>query len=226
MFSIFDLTDSSCYAGFSNKHEDNLMLTDRKTFFATIRASTFGGKLKASQVTGIEALLDAFLKKFPKKPDTRWLAYMLATVFHETGGLMQPVRETFAKNDAEARLKLHKRAYVKADPCTGHSYYGRGLVQITWKSNYEMAGKKLKLDLVGDPDLTLRPDVAVKITVEGMVDGWFTGKPLSKYFNESKTDPTNARRVINGLDRASDIAVYYHSFYDALVKGGMARFPG
>lgn len=201
------------------------MLTDRKSFFDAARKNPFGGKLKAAQVSGIEGLLDAYLKQTGKAADTRHLAYMLATVFHETGGLMQPVRETFAKTDADARAKLSKRAYVKPDPVTGHSYYGRGLVQITWRTNYENAGKKLGLPLVTDPDMTLRPDVAVKITVLGMIEGWFTGKPLSRYFNDGLTDPKNARRVINGLDRAEDIAVYYHSFYDALVKGGMARYP-
>lgn len=38
--------------------------------------------------------------------DKRWLAYMLATAFHETGSRMQPVRETFASSDAQAITNL------------------------------------------------------------------------------------------------------------------------
>jgi hypothetical protein len=42
-------------------------------------------------------------------------------------------------------------------------YYGRGFIQLTHLSNYQSASKKFGVDLVGNPDLALKPDLAAKI---------------------------------------------------------------
>ena len=49
-----------------------------------------------------------------------------------------------------------------------------------------------------------------------MVEGWFTGKKLSDYFNE-KTDYINARKIVNGLDKADIIAGYAKVLYSAFL---------
>jgi putative chitinase len=49
-----------------------------------------------------------------------------------------------------------------------------------------------------------------------MIYGWFTGVGLPKYFNSTTEDPINARRIVNGTDRASTIAGYYWKFKKAL----------
>lgn len=63
---------------------------NRAHFYAPVRSSLFGGLLSQSQVSGMEAVLDEAGKTFT---DPRWLAYMLATAFHETGQTMQPIHE-------------------------------------------------------------------------------------------------------------------------------------
>jgi len=95
-------------------------------------------------------------------------------------------------------------------------YYGRGHVQLTWFENYQAMGKALGIDLLNNPDLMLTMDVSVKATFLGMTKGMFTGKSLSDYFTDSKTDPLNARKIINGLDAAQKIRGYYDLFYGAL----------
>lgn len=194
------------------------MAFDPKPFFDSIRKSLFGGRLGALQVRGINAILDGWTKRFPDLGDIRQLAYVLATAYHETGTRMYALREGFALTDAGARSAVAKAGYkyAKPDPQTGHVYYGRGLVQITWRENYETMGRKLGLGLVHDPDLALSPPVAVEILISGMIDGDFTRKRLADYFNAKKDDPRNARRIINGMDRASDIAVHHRAFLDAL----------
>ena len=52
--------------------------------------------------------------------DTRWLAYMLATTFHETAYQMWPIEE-YGKGSG--------RYYGTPDPETGETDYGRGFVQ-------------------------------------------------------------------------------------------------
>jgi putative chitinase len=48
-----------------------------------------------------------------------------------------------------------------------------------------------------------------------MLQGKYTGKKLGDYFNDTKTDPLNARRIINGMDKADAIRVYYNKFSSA-----------
>jgi putative chitinase len=50
----------------------------------------------------------------------------------------------------------------------------------------------------------------------GMTKGLFTSKSLGNYFNKTTDDWVNARRIINGLDKAQEIAVYGHNFYSAI----------
>ena len=69
---------------------------------------------------------------------------------------------------------------------------------------------------ISDPDLALRPDLAAGILFAGMAQGWFTGKKLADYFNDRVSDPVNARRIVNALDRAATIAGYHRAFLAAL----------
>jgi putative chitinase len=49
----------------------------------------------------------------------------------------------------------------------------------------------------------------------GMRDGDFTSKRLSTYFTATVDDPVNARRIINGTDRAETVAGYHRKFLEA-----------
>lgn len=130
-------------------------------------------------------------------------AYVLATTWHESGHTMLPVRE----RGGETYLKA--KAYWP--------YVGMGFVQLTWKRNYEFAGKKLGVDFVGNPRLLLDPEHAGDILVQGMTAGWFTGRKLADYITLQKSNFVGARRIINGTDRAGLIANYAMQ-YDADLK--------
>lgn len=193
---------------------------DRDTFFTYIRRSPFGNRLSQQQVDGIEAILNHWETQLAHK-DVRFLAYVFATVFHETGGLMVPVREGFAKTDAGARKVVANRKYGVPDPQTGHVYYGRGHVQLTWADNYKRMGDLLGIELYRNPDKALEPAVSIAILFEGMLlgassRGDFTGKALEHYFNATTDDPEGARRIINGTDKAKLIASYHVAFLDSL----------
>lgn len=199
---------------------------DKKIFYDQVRV--FAGSLTQSQVTGFENILDFWIHS--EYFDGRWLAYILATVWHETGKTMQPVRECFASNNSAAvacvtnmfNKGIIKRNYAVPHP-NGHSYYGRGYVQLTHSYNYQKVGEMLGIgnQLVNQPDLAMLPPIAVKILVVGMAKGIFTGRKLERYFNNTMEDWFNARRIINGTDKAQQIAEYGQKFYEALKASKM-----
>lgn len=195
---------------------------DRPRFYTTIQ-SAFGKKPKPQQVQGFEAIFDAW-DAVPAYDLLDWLAYILATAWHETGTRMQPVREGFATTDAAAFAavsnycaKHGKENYARRHG-NGKSYYGRGYVQLTHGINYMRAGKELGLGsgLYDDPDLVMDPAIGARIIVEGMVEGWFTKYSLDDFFSKGVSEWYNARRIINRLDKADDIAKYGRDFHTCL----------
>jgi len=123
-------------------------------------------------------------------------AYLVATVEWETGGTFQPVKEAFDLSEDWRRRNLRY-----------YPFYGRGYVQITWEENYRLFGDLLNQDFVGNPDLVLRPDISLFILVHGSKHGLFTGLRIENFIGNGYTDYRNARRVINGTDRAEEIAL-------------------
>lgn len=197
------------------------MAINRKVFFEHVRTSIVQGSLATSTVRGCNAVLDEWERR--GLVDLRWLADMLATVRGECGPNMLPVREGFKKTDEEARAFITRQGYKYAKIVNGHMYYGRGLVQITHDYNYKKMGDILGIDLVNNPDQALEPRIAAGIMFEGMIRGTFTGKKLADYFNEVGTDWLNARRIINGMDRAQQFAEWAKNFYAALSAASAAK---
>lgn len=187
------------------------MKFDREKFFDAYRQQF--GSLTQDQVVAIEQLLAA-IEDDRHITDLRHIAYILATIRHESANTFEPIKEI-------GKGRGHE--YGKVDPETGKIYYGRGYVQLTWRRNYELLGKRLDIDLVNNPDLALEPDTAWVITSEGMRHGLFTGKDLNDYINEKKCDYVQARRIINGLDRAELIAGYAKRFEVILKASSLDR---
>ncbi len=189
-----------------NKNRNQKGKVNRRFFFETVRSRLFNGRLTQQQVDGMSAILDRW-EKHHAREDDRWLAYMFATAYHETDKKMWPIEE-YGKGKG--------KIYGDPDPETGKVYYGRGLVQLTWKRNYEKMSEILKVDLVNEPDLVLDLDISIRIMFYGMINGTFTGKRLGDYFNESKENWIQARRIINALDKANLIADHAKKFYSAI----------
>jgi D-alanyl-D-alanine carboxypeptidase/Bacterial SH3 domain/Chitinase class I len=131
------------------------------------------------------------------------IAYVLATTDWETGHTFEPVREAYQKDDSWRRRNLRY-----------YPYYGRGYVQLTWEDNYRKYAKILGLDLVKNPDLALDPKIALFILVHGFRTGAFTGKKIADYIDAEEKDFYHARRCINRLDRAEEIAALAEKFMD------------
>lgn len=128
------------------------------------------------------------------------LAYILATATHESGAGKH--MEEFASG----RAYEGRRSLGNSQPGDGVRYKGRGYVQLTGRRNYTDWSRRLGMDLVSNPRMVENPQIAAKILVGGMMGGTFTGKGLGSYINGQQTDFHNARRTVNGTDRAGYIA--------------------
>ena len=203
-------------------------------FVASIRLSVFDGRLRGEQLAGTKAIVSGFEKQLPQG-DTRWLAYMLATAFHETAATMQPVRETMAASDAEAiarldrafaagRLPKVRKPYWRPD-AEGKSWLGRGFVQLTHRRNYETMSAITGVDLLDRPERAMALGVATAILILGMVRGSFTGRRLSHFLSGASEDWEGARAIINGSDRARLVAGYGRAFHAALVAARIEPAP-
>jgi putative chitinase len=195
-----------------------LRLTE--AFFGDVRV--FCGPLREPQVEGFNCLLSAM---GAAGWSTGWAAYGFATAFHETAMTMQPIKERGGDAyfhrlyDIEGERPDVAKRLGNLQPGDGVRYAGRGFVQVTGRSNYARFG------IDGSPDDALRPDVAAKILVSGMADGMFSGKGLGDYLPAEVGKPEQfvaARKIINGVDRAQQIANYALQFQRALIVGGWA----
>jgi len=188
--------------------QDTTPRVDYAFFFNSIRASLFKGSLNQAQVEGCELLIET-CTRFGLSPLIEQTAYVLATAYHETAFTMKPIEEYGGKNKPYA------------------PWYGRGFVQLTWESNYQKMQNLLEnlpyvkennipYEIHADPKLALQPKTSTLICVLGMKDGVFTGKKLTDYINSSVIDYFDARRIVNGTDKAGTIAKYATLFTNAL----------
>jgi putative chitinase len=214
-------------------------LADPAKFFNAVRG-TLWPKLTANQVSGCNAILLASAGVLP----LAWAAYGLATAYHETAYTMQPIHERGSGDGSDPDAwddylerydtgEMAKRlGNTPAADGDGVRYAGAGLVQLTGAANYKRATTELRAmaiitaseDLFAEPALALRPDIASAVLVYGMKGGWFSGKGFNDYLpaTASRSQFGNARRIINGTDKADQIAGYALSFQAALQAGGWA----
>lgn len=181
--------------------------------FSVIRSQF--GRLNQSQVDGFNAILKAINEWGGDAKNPLYVAYILATAWHETARTMKPIEE-YGKGKGR---RYGSNIDINGTRYTGlkHFYYGRGYVQLTWLTNYKNMGKILGVDLVNKPELALDHHTASKIMIYGMLNGSFTGKRLSNYLKKGTLEEfKQARRIINGMDKATNIAYQAQAFLQAI----------
>ena len=175
--------------------------------------------------------LDIILAEINKSKDAKnplFVPYILATVYHETAGTFSAIEE-YGKGSQYKYGKVFTGknglkfgvANSKGDPYSyskyPHLYYGRGLVQLTWFDNYKKYSEILGQDILNKPELACDIRIATDIMLHGMLNGGFTGMSLSKSIkNPSLSDYIQARKIINGSDKAELIANYALKILDCL----------
>ena len=161
------------FAGSKNRPEKSSKKQDmgdrKKESSGNFLTNMFGGgskkdtKVSSSSGGGFNesSLRKAMDKAGYTDPTER--AMFLAQMAHESGNFKYDEEiwgPTPAQRGYEGRGDLGN-----TQPGDGKKYLGRGYIQLTGRANYTYYGKKLGVDLAGNPELAKRPDIAADIAV-------------------------------------------------------------
>jgi hypothetical protein len=171
-----------------------------------------------------------FIKNDSGINDVRKAAYMLGTAFAESGYSLQRWEADYAcgstgikygsggpcssaTNYYRSTKGGKKNYYNLGTDSKGFPYFGRGLIQLTGKANYESYGKKIGVNLVGNGDLAMDPQNSYKIAAEFLKSNTFS-KVISG-------DLTRARKSVNGGTKGlAEVNGAYNAWLAAFKKIG------
>ncbi|MCM1985095.1 D-alanyl-D-alanine carboxypeptidase family protein [Lyngbya confervoides] len=159
-------------------------------------------------------------------------------VMKQTDGSLTPFAQTYVplllKEAEKAKLSENQTAYVLAtarhasglgkymeqlgDRQPWGNYYARGLVGLTDEANYQKWSDILGMDLLSNPDLVAQPEISVRILVEGMKRGAFTGYKLDDFINGSQVNFYDARSILNGVKEGAEQYANTASQYQRALK--------
>jgi putative chitinase len=99
--------------------------------------------------------------------------------------------QPYHRNPEKIANKVYSSRMGNGDEASGDGwkYRGRGLIQLTGKSNYEAFGKAIDVDVVSDPDL-VETNIYAALSA-----GWFWS---TNRLNEMASDITAVTKKING----------------------------
>jgi len=115
-----------------------------------------------------------------------------------------------------AGRSLMAKANGNVEAGDGLKYIGRGLIQLTWRTNYRAAGKALKLELEAHPDSAAELDNAIRIAA------WFWKSRSLNNYTKQDTDEnfkSVTKKINPGLAGLSDRQSYYKRAKAALGLG-------
>lgn len=92
----------------------------------------------------------------------------------------------------------------------GWRFHGRGLIQLTGRSNYQVCGDALSQPFIAQPDLLIEPEWAC------MSAGWFFNKKGLNALADNEDWTTMTRRINGGLLGLDDRINRIHKAMDVL----------
>jgi hypothetical protein len=145
--------------------------------------------------------------------DPRDAAYLLGTAFGESGYSLQRWESDYictgtgipygSSGPCSAALNYYKSVkknkfgkivkvnyYTLGTDSKGFPYFGRGLIQLTGKGNYELYGKKLGINLIENGDLAIQENNSYKIAAIFLSSNTFS--------KVKRGDLERARQSVNG----------------------------
>ena len=167
------------------------------------------------------------------------LAYLLATAKIESDYSLERWESDYVCGDAGVKYKDKPCQSAinyycstkggKQDYCAGKPkdkrglpYFGRGLIQITWKENYDKYGKKIGVNLVDNPEKIFVPENSYNVAI-----GYLTekrGNSKKSTFDWVDDDNlTQARKSVNGGTKSLDELNTAYGFWKNILKKNDAK---
>jgi hypothetical protein len=148
-----------------------------------------------------------YIKNDPDIKDIREGAYILGTAYAESGYSLQRWEADYACSGQGVpygpggpcssatsyyrSTKGGKRNYYElGTDSKGQCFFGRGLIQLTGKGNYEKYGNLIGVNLLGNGDLAMAPQNSYKVA-----STYMRGRTFKHVLNN---DLTKARKSVNG----------------------------
>jgi putative chitinase len=130
------------------------------------------------------AVLDEYAITTPSR-----ICHLLAQIAHESDGF-QTTREYWGPTKAQQRYE-GRSDLGNVRRGDGKRFMGRGLIQLTGRANYRTYGKRLALDLEGNPEMAANPAISLQIACE-----YWKAKGLNALAD--RDDIESITRTING----------------------------
>jgi putative chitinase len=114
------------------------------------------------------------------------------------------IANQYAHQPAKIAGKVYNGRMGNTSEEEASKYFGRGLIQLTGKENYDNCGKAIGVDLVSEPQLLVEPNCAA------MSAAWFWNKKGLNDLADSGDIETITKRINGGLigldDRKAKVA--------------------
>lgn len=123
--------------------------------------------------------------------------HFLAQMLHESSGFV------YLKEIASGVAYEGRKDLGNTEPGDGKKYKGRGIIQLTGRSNYRRYGKLIEADLENHPLAAEDPDIAVEVAIAYWLDKKCNEPAFLGKFEEV------TRRINGGLNGLSDRLVWY-----------------
>jgi putative chitinase len=136
-------------------------------------------------------LLSKAMSEFGIDTPRRQAAF-LAQVCHESGSLR------YTKEIADGSAYNNRADLGNTQPGDGPRFKGRGLIQITGRSNYRECGLALGLDLLSQPDVLELPEGACRSAA------WFWNARDLNQFADTDAFGALTRRINGGYNGIDD----------------------
>lgn len=153
-----------------------------------IIGSTRDGDRVKAMMPGINVTLERFKINTPLR-----MSHFFGQILHESGGFRW-LREIWGPTDAQSRYEPPSRLAQNLGNTQrgdGKLYMGRGVIQLTGRSNYAQFSKAMGVDFLSNPDLVASPQYAVTAA------GWFwETRNINKAADQD--DLLKVTRLVNG----------------------------
>jgi predicted chitinase len=172
------------------------------------------------------------------------LAYLLATAKAESDYSLQRWESDYAcgltgkpynQKPCEKALNYYrstkggkKNYYTLGTDKNGLPYFGRGLIQLTGKANYEKYGKLIGVDLVNDGDKALEPKNSYQIATTFLSQkrgGTYAknGANRSTFDMAKDGDLTKARKSVNGGSKGLEEVNKYFQLWKEVLQNNLGE---